>query len=76
MRIEGFLQCSHCSTAQQAMSNLNTFTELLENVEATVSLFIAMRDQMSDDEWDTLNNHPLLSPLLDSLSDIEYTVGT
>lgn len=58
------------------MSNLNTFTELLENVEATVSLFIAMRDQMSDDEWDTLNNHPLLSPLLDSLSDIEYTVGT
>jgi hypothetical protein len=58
------------------MSNLNTFAELLENVEATVSLFIAMRDQMSDDEWDTLNNHPLLSPLLDSLSDIEYTVGT
>jgi hypothetical protein len=58
------------------MSNLNTFAELLENVETTVSLFIAMRDQMSDDEWDTLNNHPLLSPLLDSLSDIEYTVGT
>lgn len=58
------------------MSNLNTFTQLLENVETTVSLFMAMRDQMSDDEWDTLNNHLLLSPLLDSLSDLEYTVGT
>lgn len=58
------------------MSNLNTFAELLENIETTVSLFMAMRDQMSDDEWDKLNNHALLSPLLDSLSDLEYTVGT
>jgi hypothetical protein len=57
------------------MSNLNTFSNLLEEVGTTLSLFIAMRDQMSDDEWDTLNNHPLLSPLLDSLSDLEYTVG-
>jgi predicted deacetylase len=57
------------------MSNLNTFSNLLEEVGTTLSLFIAMRDQMSDDEWNTLNDHPLLSPLLDSLSDLEYTVG-
>lgn len=57
------------------MSNLNTFSNLLEEVGITLSLFIAMRDQMSDDEWNTLNDHPLLSPLLDSLSDLEYTVG-
>jgi hypothetical protein len=58
------------------MSNLNTFAELLENVETTVSLFIALREQTSDDAWDALIDNEMLDKLFDSLSDLEYTVGT
>jgi hypothetical protein len=58
------------------MSNLNTFAELLENVETTVSLFIALREQTSDDDWDALIDNEMLDKLFDSLSDLEYTVGT
>lgn len=58
------------------MSTLNTFAELLENVETTVSLFIALREQTSDDDWDALIDNEMLDKLFDSLSDLEYTVGT
>jgi hypothetical protein len=58
------------------MSTLNTFAELLENVETTVSLFIALREQTSDDAWDALIDNEMLDKLFDSLSDLEYTVGT
>lgn len=57
------------------MSTLETFGTLLENVETTVSLFITLREQLSDDDWDILNESPLLSQLLDSLSDLEYTIA-
>lgn len=57
------------------MSTLETFGTLLENVETTVSLFITLREQLSDDDWDILNESPLLSSLLDSLSDLEYTIS-
>jgi hypothetical protein len=57
------------------MSTLETFGALLENVEATVSLFITLREQLSDDDWDILNESPLLSQLLDSLADLEYTIS-
>jgi hypothetical protein len=57
------------------MSTLETFGTLLENVETTVSLFITLREQLSDDDWDILNESPLLSNLLDSLSDLEYTIA-
>jgi hypothetical protein len=56
------------------MSTLETFGALLENVETTVSLFITLREHLSDDDWDILNESPLLSQLLDSLSDLEDTV--
>jgi hypothetical protein len=57
------------------MSTLETFGALLENVETTVSLFITLREQLSDDDWDILNESPLLSQLLDSLADLEYTIS-
>jgi hypothetical protein len=57
------------------MSTLETFGTLLENVETTVSLFVTLREQLSDDDWDILNESPLLSQLLDSLSDLEYTIA-
>ena len=57
------------------MSTLETFGTLLENVETTVSLFITLREHLSDDDWDILNESPLLSSLLDSLSDLEYTIS-
>jgi len=56
------------------MSTLETFGALLENVETTVSLFITLREHLSDDDWGILNESPLLSQLLDSLSDLEDTV--
>lgn len=58
------------------MSTLNAFAELLENVETTVSLFVALREQTSDDDWDALIDNEMLDKLFDSLSDLEYTVGT
>ena len=57
------------------MSTIETFSTLLDNVETTVSLFITLREQLSDDDWDILNESPLLSQLLDSLSDLEYTIS-
>lgn len=57
------------------MSTIETFSTLLDNVETTVSLFVTLREQLSDDDWDILNESPLLSQLLDSLSDLECTIS-
>jgi len=57
------------------MSTIETFSTLLDNVETTVSLYVSLREQLSDDDWDILNESPLLSQLLDSLSDLEYTIS-
>jgi hypothetical protein len=54
---------------------LEQISTLLENVETTVNLFVTLREQLSDDDWDLLNESPLLSQLLDSLSDLEYTIA-
>lgn len=54
---------------------LEQISTLLENVETTVNLFITLREQLSDDDWDLLNESPLLSQLFDSLSDLEYTIA-
>ena len=58
-----------------AMSALTTLSNLAENIETTMSLFSDMRDKMADEEWERLCDHPLIGPVLDSLSDLEYTLG-
>ena len=54
---------------------LEAFGTLLENVETTLNHFVTLREQLSDDDWDQLNQSPLLSNLLDSLADIEYIIS-
>ena len=78
----GFLQCSTLLRWRLAVtypptdrSMLEQIGTLLENVETTVNLFVTLREQLSDDDWDLLNESPLLSQLLDSLSDLEYTIS-
>ena len=57
------------------MAKLETFSTLLENVETTLNLFVSLREGLSDEDWDALNEKPLLNQLLDSLGDLEYTLA-
>jgi hypothetical protein len=47
---------------------------LIEQVDTTLDVFQQLRDRLPNDEWERMCDHELLGPLLDSLSDLEYTV--
>jgi hypothetical protein len=47
---------------------------LIEQVDTTLDVFQQLRDRLPDEEWERMCDHELLGPLLDSLSDLEYTV--
>jgi hypothetical protein len=72
---QAFCSAQHCFYPPGHSSMLEQISTLLENVETTVNLFVTLREQLSDDDWDLLNESPLLSQLLDSLSDLEYTIA-
>jgi hypothetical protein len=55
------------------MTTLEAISQLSEDVAAVLLAFTKMRDETSEDEWDQFNDHPLLSPLLDCLADLEHT---
>ena len=55
------------------MTTLEAISQLSEDVAAVLLAFSKMREESSEDEWDQFNDHPLLSPLLDCLSDLEQT---
>ncbi len=57
------------------MSSLTELiSTLIEQVDTTLDVFQQLRDRLPNDEWDRMCDHKLLGPLLDSLSDLEYTV--
>ncbi len=59
------------------MSSLTTLiTQLITEVENSLETFKALRSCLPDDEWERMCDHELLGPLLDSLSDLEYTVDS
>lgn len=49
-------------------------SQLIAEVDTTLATFKDLRDRLPDSEWDRMCDHELLGPLLDSLSDLEYTV--
>lgn len=57
------------------MSVLTTYSELFENVETVLDLYIKARDAATDEEWDVLQDHPLLNDLLCALADLEHVAG-
>lgn len=59
-------------TSQTSLTKL--LSNLIEEVETTLSLYKQLRDSLPNDEWERMCDHELLGPLLDSLSDLEYTV--
>lgn len=56
-------------------AQLDAFSTLLDQVGSSLGLFQKMRDELPDREWEAMCDHPLIGPLLDSLSDLEYTLG-
>jgi hypothetical protein len=59
------------------MSNLTSLiTKLITEVENSLETFKTLRDSLPDDEWERMCDHELLGPLLDSLSDLEYTADS
>jgi hypothetical protein len=57
------------------MTTLEAISQFSEDVEAVLLAFSKMREASTDEEWDQFNDHPLLSPLLDCLADLEHTAG-
>lgn len=49
-------------------------SQLIAEVDTTLTTFKDLRDRLPDTEWDRMCDHELLGPLLDSLTDLEYTV--
>ena len=59
------------------MSSLTSLiSKLITEVENSLETFKSLRDCLPDDEWERMCDHELLGPLLDSLSDLEYTVDS
>lgn len=57
------------------LDTITTLFNLTENLTTTMQAFQELRDKTDQDEWDQLCDHPLVGPLLDSLSDLEYTLA-
>lgn len=57
----------------QAMTTLERISQLSEDVEAVLTAYLKLRSEVTEEEWDRFDEHPLLSPLLDSLADLEVT---
>lgn len=54
------------------MSTLDSVSELITQCEAVLDAFIALRDSLTQDEWDALNESNMhLECLLDNLADLE-----
>jgi len=57
------------------MANLTEMiSDLIENVDTTLETFRHLRDSLDLEDWGQMCDHELLGPLLDALSDLEYTV--
>lgn len=57
------------------MTTLEAISQLSSDVEAVLLAFSKMREASTDEDWDSFNDNPLLSPLLDCLADLEHTAG-
>lgn len=53
---------------------LETFVQTIEAVDTLIRNYQRFRDQSTAEEWDEACDHPLLSAVIDSLSDLEYLV--
>lgn len=54
------------------MTIFDTVSEMMTQTEAVLDAFIALRDSLTEDEWDALNeSNPHLECLLDYLADLE-----
>lgn len=62
------------TTANKMASLTELISQLIAEVDTTLATFKDLRDRLPDSEWDRMCDHELLGPLLDSLSDLEYTV--
>jgi hypothetical protein len=58
-------------TAPGTMNALVTLARTIDSVEEVLARFVALRDGLSEEDWDTLQEAPLLEALLDSLADLE-----
>ena len=57
------------------MKLTESVAQMMEEVDTLLTLFDAVRESVSEEQWDEWNDHPELSKLLDAISDLEYTVG-
>ena len=57
------------------MKLTESVAQMIEQVDTLLALFDAVRESVSEEQWDEWNDHPELSKLLDAISDLEYTVG-
>lgn len=57
------------------MTTLETVAQLMEETDSVLEAFASLRDKSTAEEWDKWQDHPLLSPLFDALSDLEHTAN-
>lgn len=57
------------------MESIQTFIQALESVETLILNFQRVRDESTEEQWESWNDDPLLSVVMDSLSDLEYLVN-
>ena len=49
-------------------------SDLIEQVDTTINTYKHLRGSLNFEDWDRMCDHELLGPLLDSLSDLEFTI--